>query len=217
MTATTEVIRVAIVDDHAIVRIGLTRLLESTEGLSVVAAAASGEEAVAMATESSPDVVLMDISMPGLDGIEATRRLLLAHPGARVVMLTSFADDERVADAIDAGAVGYLIKDADPADLVRGIRAAARGEAPLDPRAARSLLSRRGERRPAEQLSAREREVLGLVVKGLSNKQIAWRLDIRERTVKAHLTSVFQRIGVADRTQAALWAQQHGLAGSTQQ
>jgi len=216
MTVTTDSIRVLIVDDHAIVRIGLTRLLESMAGIEVVAAVAGGEEALQLSTASPPDVVLMDVSMPGLDGIETTRRMVAARPDTRVVMLTSFADDERVADAIDAGAIGYLLKDADPDDLVRGIRAAARGEAPLDPRAARALLSTRGERRPGDQLSAREREVLGLLVKGLSNKQIAWRLNIRERTVKAHLTSVFQRIGVADRTQAALWAQQHGVADAGQ-
>jgi DNA-binding NarL/FixJ family response regulator len=146
-----------------------------------------------------------------MGGVEATRRLLADHPGLQVVVLTSFSDQEQVHDAIDAGAVGYLLKDADPADLVEGVRAAAAGQSPLDPKVARTLLTRRTGQAPQDQLSDREREVLALVADGLANKQIARHLDISERTVKAHLTSIFQRIGVTDRTQAALWAERNGL------
>jgi DNA-binding NarL/FixJ family response regulator len=147
--------------------------------------------------------------MPELDGIEAARRIVAEGDGVSVVVLTSFSDRNAIMDALDAGAVGYLLKDAEPADLVRGIRAAARGESPLDPRAARELLTARAER-PAAELSPREREVLVLLASGLPNKLIAQRLGISEKTVKAHLTSVFSQIGVADRTQAALWAQREG-------
>jgi len=151
--------------------------------------------------------------MPVMDGIEATRRIVSAHDGAvSVVVLTSFADREQVIEALDAGASGYLLKDAEPEELVRGIRAAARGEAPLAPRAAREVLAARSAPRPDAELSTREREVLVLVARGLPNKRIARELEISEKTVKAHLTSVFQRIGVTDRTQAALWAQRNGIA-----
>jgi DNA-binding NarL/FixJ family response regulator len=153
----------------------------------------------------------MDLSMPGVDGIEATRRLMAQRPESRVVVLTSFSDRERILDALDAGAVGYLLKDAEPGELLRGIEAAARGESPLAPKAAKAVLTARAESRPAAELTAREQEVLGLLGQGLANKQIARRLGIAEKTVKAHLTSVFQSIGVTDRTQAALWARSHGI------
>ena len=206
-------IRILLADDHDVVRRGLTALLDGSDGFAVVGAAADGEEAVAMAGEHRPDVVLMDLSMPGVDGIEATRRLLVDRPEARVVVLTSFSDRERILDALDAGAVGYLLKDAEPDELLRGIEAAARGESPLAPKAARAVLTARAEGRPAAELTAREQEVLALLAEGLANKQIARRLGIAEKTVKAHLTSVFQSIGVTDRTQAALWAQRHGIGG----
>src|SRR5204863_940937 len=164
------------------------------------------EEAIALAGEYQPDVVLMDLSMPGVDGIEATRRLMAEQPESRVVILTSFSDRERILDALDAGAVGYLLKDAEPDELLRGVRAAARGESPLAPKAAQAVLEARAQSRPAADLTARERDVLELVADGLANKQIARRLGIAEKTVKTHLTNVFQRIGVTDRTQAALWA-----------
>ena len=164
-----------------------------------------------LAAEHRPDVVLMDLLMPALDGTEATRRIVEADPGVRVVVLTSFSDSERILDALDAGAVGYLLKDAEPEELYRGIRAAARGESPLAPKVATEVLAARAAQR-AGGLTDRELEVLGLVRAGLPNKLIAGRLEISEKTVKAHLTSVFQRIGVTDRTQAALWAQRHGLA-----
>ena len=158
------------------------------------------------------DVVLMDLEMPRLDGIEATRRIRAAAPGSSVVVLTSFSDRDRILDALDAGAVGYLLKDAEPEELLRGIRSAARGESPLDPKAARSVLEARATARPPIELTAREREVLECVAAGLPNKLIARELDISEKTVKAHLTRVYQAIGVTDRTQAALWAQRNGFA-----
>jgi DNA-binding NarL/FixJ family response regulator len=207
-------IRILLADDHDVVRRGLIDLLDGNDGFEVVGAAADGEEAVALAGEHQPDVVLMDLSMPRVDGIEATRRLLAEQPEARVVVLTSFSDRERILDALDAGAVGYLLKDAEPDELLRGIEAAVRGEAPLAPKAAKVVLSARADSRPAAELTAREHEVLGLLAQGLANKQIARRLGIAEKTVKTHLTSVFQSIGVTDRTQAALWARTHGIGGS---
>jgi DNA-binding NarL/FixJ family response regulator len=205
-------IRVLIAEDHAVVRAGLSELLENRDDIEVVGEAANGAEAVARAAESAPDVVLMDLSMPEMDGIEATRRIAAELPGANVVVLTSFSDRERILDALDAGAVGYLLKDLEPDELHRGIQAAARGESPLAPKAAHAVLSARAETRPPVELSTREREVLGLVAEGLPNKLIARRLEISEKTVKAHLTRVFQAIGVTDRTQAALWAQRNGVA-----
>jgi DNA-binding NarL/FixJ family response regulator len=208
-------IRILLADDHDVVRRGLTALLDGAEGFAVVGAAADGEEAVALAGEHQPDVVLMDLSMPGVDGIEATRRLMAARPESRVVVLTSFSDRERILLALDAGAVGYLLKDAEPDELLRGIEAAARGESPLAPKAAKAVLTARAESRPTAELTAREQEVLGLLAEGLANKQIARRLGIAEKTVKAHLTSVFQSIGVTDRTQAALWARSHDIGGTS--
>ena len=209
----TDDIRVLLVDDHDVVRRGLTALLEGAAGFAVVGAAADGTEALDLVAEHQPDVVLMDLSMPGMDGIEATRRVTSDRPEVRVVVLTSFSDRERILDALDAGAVGYLLKDADPDELLRGVQAAARGESPLAPKAARAVLAARAETRPAAELTAREQEVLDLLAEGLANKQIARRLGIAEKTVKAHLTSVFQRIGVTDRTQAALWAQRQRSSG----
>ena len=212
-------IRVVVADDHAVVRRGLTGLIESTDDLEVVGVARDGSEAVALVREHRPDVAVMDLQMPVLDGVEATRAIVVEATGTEVLVLTSFSDFARIDAAIEAGAVGYLLKDAEPEVLLDGIRAVARGGSPLDPRAARRLLSRRSTAAAAESedvaaLSPREAEVLRLVVEGLLNKQIAQRLGITERTVKAHLTSAYQRIGVADRTQAALWAQRHHLGGS---
>jgi DNA-binding NarL/FixJ family response regulator len=204
-------IRLVIVDDHPLVRRGLCELFSEDGDFEVLEAVADGEEAVSTVLARQPDVVLMDISMPGMDGIEATRRLLAVRPETRVVMLTSFADHERVMEALDSGAVGYILKEAESDELLRGVRAAAAGDSPLSPRAARALLTARRGRRPFEELTSRELDVLKLVARGLSNKQIAWRLAISEKTVKAHMTSIFGRIGVADRTQAALWAQRHGV------
>jgi DNA-binding NarL/FixJ family response regulator len=152
----------------------------------------------------------MDLQMPGMDGVEATREILGEGLGAEVVVLTSFSDSSRIVAALDAGAVGYLLKDADPEDVLDGVRAVSRGESPIHPKVARQLLSSRSEgTAPSVTLTKREAEVLTLVRDGLANKQIGRRLGISERTVKAHLTSVFQRIGVVDRTQAALWAERN--------
>ncbi|HEV7206342.1 MAG TPA: response regulator transcription factor [Jatrophihabitans sp.] len=203
-------IRVLLVDDHRLVRAGLAGLLESVPDMVVVGEAADGHRAIEAVRETGPDVVLMDVSMPGMDGIEATRTLVVGNPDLRIVALTSFSDQTRVAQMIAAGAVGYLLKDCEPADLLNAVRAAHRGDAPLDPRVAGALLPGRRPPEPAVQpLSAREREVLLLVSKGLANKQIARALGISEQTVKVHVSNVFRRIGVNDRTSAALWAREH--------
>lgn len=207
-------IRVLIVDDHAMVRDGLELLLDRFESVTCVGAAANGAEAVAMAAALAPDVVLMDLSMPVMDGVEATRRIVTAHPEIAVLVLTTFADDRHVIAAVDAGAVGYLLKDSGPDQILAGVEAAARGESPLDPKVAGALMAARRRQQPPEvSLTAREREVLDLVAEGLANKAIARRLGISEKTVKTHLTSVFSALGVTDRTQAALWAQRHQRDG----
>jgi DNA-binding NarL/FixJ family response regulator len=206
------VIRLVVVEDHPVVRVGLERMLGNEEDMQIAGTAENGAEAVELLERVDADVVLMDLSMPVMDGIEATRRIVAAHEGAvRVVVLTSFSAREDVIAALDAGASGYLLKDAEPQELLAGVRAAARGDAPLAPRAAREVLSARAEGASKPELSARESEVLQLVARGLPNKRIARELQISEKTVKAHLTQVFQRIGVTDRTQAALWAKDHGL------
>jgi len=204
------VIRVLVAEDHAVVRSGLERLLATTSEIEVVGGAADGEQAVTLAAELAPDVVLMDLSMPNMDGIEATRRILAGNDAVQVVVLTSISDREKIEAALDAGAIGYLLKDAEPEEVIRGIRAAARGESPIAPKAERTLLAARGER-PESRLSDRELEVLRCVAEGLPNKVIARRLGISEKTVKAHLTRVYQQIGVTDRTQAALWARERSL------
>ena len=198
-------IRVLLADDHSLVRAGLERLLATADDIEVVGGAADGAEAVTLAAETSPDVVLMDLSMPNLDGIEATRAILGENEGVQIVVLTSLSDRDRILAALDAGAIGYLLKDSEPEELIGAVRAAARGESPLDPKAARAVLSARATRERAR-LSDREREVLQCVAAGMPNKLIARELGISEKTVKAHLTRVFQQIGVTDRTQAALWA-----------
>jgi len=199
-------IRVVVVDDHAIVRDGIRQLLKSFEGIDVVATAGNGSEALDAVAREKPDVVLMDLSMPEVDGVEAARRISAEFPEVHVVVLTTFSDQRRIMDALNAGASGYLLKDASPDEVIAAVRTVMRGEAPLDPRAARALLDARNAARPRRELSARELEVLALVATGLANKQIARHMGIAERTVKAHLTSVFQQLGVTDRTQAALWA-----------
>lgn len=201
--------RVIVVDDHAVVRDGIRRLLDSADDIEVVATAADGAEALDAVALVKPDVVLMDLSMPVLDGVQATRLLTAKYPEVRVVILTTFADQRRILDALNAGAAGYLLKDADPDAVIAAVRAVVAGGAPLDPKAARVLLDSRQAPRQAKQLSRREREVLALLATGLANKAIARRLGIAERTVKAHLTSIFQQLGVTDRTQAALWAATH--------
>ncbi|UGS38597.1 response regulator [Capillimicrobium parvum] len=204
-------IRVLIADDHGVIRDGLGRLIGALPDMEVVGLAADGEQAVAQAAAAQPDVVLMDLEMPGVDGIEATRRILVDAPRTAVLVLTSFSDRPRILGALEAGACGYLLKDVDAEQVAEGIRAAARGESPLDPRAARTVLAARSEPDPTAGLSAREREVLELLVEGLPNKLIARRLGISEKTVKSHLTAVYRAIDVTDRTQAALWAERNGL------
>jgi DNA-binding NarL/FixJ family response regulator len=204
-----EPIRVLVVDDHPVVRTGVRGMLASQAEFDVVGEAANGEEAVSLAVATRPQVVVMDLSMPVMDGVEATRRIVEEHPDVEVLVLTSFSDQQRVMEALDAGASGYVLKDTEPADLLTAIRSTARGHSPLDPRVARTVLHARRSPARAAELTEREQEVLALVGRGLANKQIARVLGIREGTVKAHLTSVFQRIGVRDRTSAALWARTH--------
>lgn len=198
--------KVLVVDDHRLVRAGLVGLLAAEDDLDVVGEAAGGAEAIEMAADLVPDVVLMDVSMPGVDGVAATAAIVGARPSTRVVALTSFALHGQVTAMLGAGAVGYLLKDSEPADLVAAVRAAGSGQVPLDPRVAAAVLP---GSTTAPQLSPRETEVLSLTAEGLANKQIARRLGITERTVKVHLGHVFRRIGVADRTSAALWARDH--------
>jgi DNA-binding NarL/FixJ family response regulator len=200
------VIDVLVVDDHALMRAGLRGVIASAGDMRVVGMAANGAEALEAVATIRPNVVLMDLSMPGMDGVAATRRITEQFPDVDVVVLTSYTDQARVLDAMDAGAIGYILKDTDPVDLLAAIRSAAQGHSPLDPRVARTILHTRRGPSAAPELTDREQEVLSLVGHGLANKQIARALGIREGTVKAHLTSVFQRIGVHDRTSAALWA-----------
>ena len=204
-------IEVLIVDDHGVVRRGLQQLLDGDPDITVVGTAEDGEQAVVRAAELKPDVILMDLSMPGMDGVTATRRILARRPDACVVALTSFGDRERVIAMVDAGARGYLVKDGDPDELVRAVRAAAAGESPLAPVAASALLRSRQTRAWLDELTAREREVLALLAAGLPNRAIGERLGVTEATVKAHLTRVYTRLGVTDRMSAALRARELGL------
>jgi len=201
-------IRVLVVDDHRLVRAGLITLLEAAGDIEVAGEAADGRQALEAARAVAPDVVLMDLSMPVLDGVAATRLLLEERPQARVIALTSFSDRQRVNDALAAGAIGYLLKDSRPDELLAAVRSAAEGHAPLDPRVAGALLPGR-EPPAADLLSEREKQVLRLAAAGLANKQIARRLGISESTVKVHIGNIFRQIGVRDRTSAALWAREH--------
>jgi DNA-binding NarL/FixJ family response regulator len=205
------VISVVIADDHGVVRDGLAGAIAAQPGVEVVATAQNGAEAVEHCRALSPDVVLMDLEMPVLDGIEATRIIRGERPETAVLVLTSFADLRRITAALDAGAAGYLLKDSSAEDVVRGIRAAAAGGSPLDPHTARLLLEAKDAPDPLEGISPREREVFALLLDGLPNKLIAQKLGISEKTVKTHLTSIFRRIDVTDRVQAVLWAERHGL------
>jgi DNA-binding NarL/FixJ family response regulator len=202
-------IRVLVVDDHDIVRTGLCQLLAGTADLDPVGSAAGGEEGVALAARLRPDVILMDLSMPGMDGIAATERIVTENPEAHVLVLTSFSDRSRIVAALDAGAEGYLLKNSSTEAILAGIRQLVAGGSPLDPLVAREFLTSRRQRPQEITFTSREQEVLEMLGSGLPNRAIAQRLGISERTVKAHLTSIFHRLGVADRTQAALWAQRH--------
>jgi len=204
-------IRVAVADDHGVLRDGLAGVIGAQPDMELVATAADGAEAVAMCRSTTPDVVLMDLEMPVIDGIEATRAILADVPKTAVLVLTSFSDRRRITSALDAGAVGYLLKDASADEVVRGIRTAAEGGSPLDPRAARSLLEAKNAPDPLAGLSPRERDVFSLLLDGMPNKLIARRLEISEKTVKSHLTSIFRQLGVTDRVQAILWAERQGL------
>jgi len=207
------VIRVLVADDHAVVRQGLRTLLELQDDVEVVAEAADGEEAVARAGEAQPDVALVDLVMPGLDGVAVIGRLREVSPATRSIVLTSFLDEDSLLPAIRAGAAGYLLKDVEPAELVRAIRAAHAGEALLSPAVTARLLERvaRAEPEPLP-LTGREQEVLALVARGLSNKAIARELGLAEKTAKNHVSNILAKLGVDDRTQAALYAVRAGLA-----
>jgi DNA-binding NarL/FixJ family response regulator len=206
-------IRVVVVDDHWVVRQGLRLFLDQQDGMRVVGEAAGGEEALAVVDALRPDVVLMDLLMPGIDGVETTRRIKQRLPRVEVVVLTTVVDGEAVVGAIGAGATGYLLKDARGDALVTAVRAAAEGRVELSPEAARRLATAIRPRRAAEPLTVRERAVLGLVAEGLANKEIGLRLGIAEKTVKAHVTRVLDKLGVQSRTQAALVAVRSGAGG----
>lgn len=203
-------ITVALVDDHAVLRGGLAQLLAGEPDIEVVGMASDGSGALELVRRTHPHVLIMDLQMPEMDGVTATR-LVVADGGTDVLVLTSFSDTARIVAALDAGAVGYLLKDAEPEDVIEGVRAVSRGESPIHPRAARQLLGALPTASREPELTPRELQVLVLIRHGLANKQIARRLGISERTVKSHLTSVFASIGASDRTQAALWAERRGL------
>ena len=208
----TETIRVLVVDDHAVVREGLRSFLELQDGIEVAGEAADGDEAVTLAGQLDPDVVLMDLVMPRVDGLEAMRSLRERLPSTRVIVLTSFLDDDKLLPALRAGAAGYLLKNAHPTEVARAIRAAHSGEALRDPTvAARLVETLAGREDPLAQLTAREREVLLLLGRGFPNKLIARELQISEKTVKAHVGHVLAKLGVSDRTQAAVVAVRAGL------
>jgi NarL family two-component system response regulator LiaR len=209
-----DAIRVLIVDDHAVVREGLRTFLELQDGIAVAGEASDGQEAVRQAEALKPDVVLMDLVMPRLDGVGAMRELRRRLPATRVIVLTSFAEDERLLPAIQAGAAGYLLKNVAPSELARAIRAAHAGEALLDPVIAARLVDAIAQPpgEPAhERLTAREQEVLALIARGYANKRIALELGIAEKTVKTHVGHVLAKLGVTDRTQAAVHAVRLGL------
>jgi DNA-binding NarL/FixJ family response regulator len=202
---------VVIADDHGVLRDGLAGAIAAQPDLQVVGTAANGAEAVELCRHASPDVVLMDLEMPLLDGIAATKVIREDRPETTVLVLTSFSDVRRITAALAAGAAGYLLKDASAEEVVRGIRAAAAGGAPLDPQAARLLLEAKNAPGPLDGISPREREVFALLLDGLPNKVIARHLGISEKTVKTHLTNIFRQIDVTDRVQAVLWAERQGL------
>ena len=207
---------VLLVDDHELVRRGVRAFLETRPDITVVAEAASGEEAIRQAAEHAPDVALMDLIMPGMDGVEATRRLSASSPRTRIVMLTSYHDDEHIFPAIRAGALSYVLKEVGPEELVRAVRKAAAGEAVLHPRVAARVVrelhgARREEPNAFRELSDRELEVLKLIADGLSNAEISPRLYVSEKTVKSHVGNILSKLNLADRTQAAVYAWRQGV------
>jgi NarL family two-component system response regulator LiaR len=211
----TPTIEVLVVDDHVIVRRGIAALLAEVEDIDVVGQASDGQQAITQASTLSPDVVLMDLVMPGVDGIEATRQIAQQESAPRILVLTSFASDDKVFPAIKAGALGYLLKDSEPSDLVAAIRQVYRGEPSLQPSIARKLLEelKQPAARPPtpDPLTAREMEVLGLVAKGLSNPEIAEQIVVSEATVRTHVSNILGKLHVANRVQATLYALQTGI------
>ena len=207
-------IRVLVADDHAVVREGLRTFLSLQDGIEVVGEAGDGEAAVREAEIRRPDVILMDLVMPRLDGVGAMRELRRRMPECRVIVLTSYAQDDRLLPAIQAGAAGFLLKDAEPREIARAVRAAHAGEALLAPAIAARLVAAIAQpagERPTQRLTPREREVLALIGRGLPNKRIARELGVSEKTVKTHVGHVLAKLGVTDRTQAALHAVREGL------
>jgi NarL family two-component system response regulator LiaR len=212
-------IKILLVDDHAVVREGLRTYLDLEDKLSIVGEASNGREAVDKTRVLHPDVVLMDLLMPEMDGIAATKAIKEFDPDVKIIVLTSFQDDEHIMPAIESGATGYLLKDVSAPELVKAIEGAFQGQAQLHPEVARKLMEqvRQPRRRqdPAEELTPRERDVLGLIASGMSNKEIARELVMTERTVKGHVSNILGKLGLQDRTQAALYAVRHGLAPSS--
>jgi len=210
-------IRVLIVDDHQVVRQGLRTFLDLNEDIQVIGEAVDGQEAIELVTQLAPDVVLMDLVMPRLDGIAATARIKALNQGAKVIALTSFTEDDKVFPAIQAGASSYLLKNVSPDGLVEAIRAAYRGEARLHPDVMRKLMEKvaaqTGSAKPVDsvQLTGREGEVIRLVAQGKSNREIAETLVISEKTAKAHISNILGKLGLDDRTQMAVYAIKHGL------
>lgn len=210
-------IRVFLVDDHAVVRAGLVAYLGTEPGMAVVGEASNGEEAlnriaVLANTAALPDVVLMDLLMPAMDGIAATAEIKQRWPVVEVVAVTSFLEEDKIRAALEAGATGYLLKDADAAEVADAIRAAVAGEMHLDAAAAKALMaSLRAPRSAADELTARERDVLVLIAGGATNRQIARRLGVTERTARTHVSNILSKLGLASRTQAAMWAVNHGM------
>lgn len=214
---TEEAIKVLLVDDHEMVRIGLAAVLGTEDGIEVVGEAGSGEEGIRLAQEYNPDVVLMDLVMEGMDGIETTKRLLKLYPDCKVIVLTSYLDDEKMYPVIEAGAFSYLLKTSRASEVADAIRAAARGQSVLESQVASKMMNRfrsnaNGEVPAYKELTEREMEVLKLLAQGKSNQDIADQLIIGIKTVKFHVTNILAKLGVEDRTQAAIYAYKNGLA-----